>query len=329
MNTSTQTIYVDHSWNSEYNKQINPQLQGQIPVSCKEMKGAYTVFQISQELYLIHIHDTDDNVVVPRPDQSSILLHVHIIERQCLCLNSESDEYGEVVDGIRFLCIFNDMIVEISLETSFFQHLGNQEVGFSLKGFTEFPFSTTYTELLSFAINECDRTESLKVCSILGQQASLFQLNFLGNADEEGCIFNVIKETFFVLPPTISVIEIYCNSNFFVLRSKLRTTQSQFQICIYDGESNVLDDEASPTFILSHFDKRCILVKKHQLCKFQCRGFQIIATMYLVFPCDEDEEILKKIQRELLLEFLKLNMYRRLGDDSDLDSGDDLYSDSD
>lgn len=74
--------------------------------------------------------------------------------------------------------------------------------------------------------------------------------------------FNIVNQTFFILPPTIKVIkviEIYCDRNFFALRSKLRSQSTEFQIYIYDGESNELDDEASPTFILRHFDKDVFL----------------------------------------------------------------------
>jgi hypothetical protein len=335
-----ETISVDHKWNSKFKRDflgrniINLQIEREIPVSCKEMRGAYTVFKFSPELYIIHIHYTDDYVVVRQPDQPSILLHVHIIERLCLCLDNDFDEDDWVV-GIRLLCIFNDQIVEILVENRCFEYLGDQKVGFSLERVrTQFLFRTTHNELLLFVMDEHARTERLRAVSVLGQQVELFNVDFLVNADAEDgeCFFNIVNQTFFILPQTIKVIEIDCFDNFFYLRSKLRKQSTEFQIYIYDGESNELDDEASPTFILRHFDERYILVKKDQLCKFQDLRFGIIATMYLVFQCDEDEEILKiqrKLLLELLLELLKLNRHRRSDDESDLNSGDDLDRDSD
>ena len=314
---STKDIMVYHEWdNSRFNK-TDLQHEKQIPVSCKEMIGAYTAVKNSSDCYQIHIHDTDDHVVVSQHDQSSILLHIHIIERRCLCRNSHLSEYGEVVDGIKLLCIFTDNILEISLERSFFDHLGAEKVGFSLEGFrTDFSFHTTYTELLSFTINEHDRNESLRACSVLGAQVELFQLDFI---DDDGRLFNEIKKAVFIIPPTIRVIEIYCDSNFFALRSKLRSQSTEFQIYIYDGESNELDDEASPTFILRHFDKGCILVNKDKHDKFLLSGFQTIATMYIV-PHDEDEETLKTISN-MTAELLKLNEYQKCSQSNlDLDS---------
>jgi hypothetical protein len=296
MSTIENQIMVDHEWNSEF-KYINPRLQCQIPVSCKEMRSEYTVFQYSPVLYLIYIYDTNDYIVVPLLDQSSTLLHVHIIEH--LFLDIDLDECSEVVNGIQFVCIFNNRILEISVETSFFQHLGDQKVGFSLKGFTEFSFNTTHTELLSFTINQNERTENLICCSVLGQQVELFQLNLLGN---DGCRFNVIKETVFIFPPTIKVMKIYCNSNFFLLHSKLQSTQ--FQIYIYVGKSNERDDEACPIFILKKCE-RCILATSDQLDRFQIIGFQIVGTMYIP---SHDHEKKSEIQT-MMKELLKLNEY--------------------
>jgi hypothetical protein len=285
------------------------------------MIGAYTAVKNPPNCcYQFRIHDTDDVVVVPQHHQSSILLHIHIIERRCLCRNSHLSEYGEVVDGIKLLCIFTDHILEISLETSFFDHLGDKKVGFSLEGFrTDFSFHTTHTELLSFTINEHDRNESLRACSVLGAQVELFQLDFI---DDDGRLFNEIKKAVFIIPPTIRVIEIYCDSNFFALRLrlKIKSTQFQFQIYIYDAKSNVLDDEAYPIFILSHFEKGSILVNKHKLDEFLRSGFQTIATMYIV-PHDEDEETLETISN-MTAELLKLNEYQKCSQ-SDLDSSSD------
>lgn len=309
-------IMVCHEWeeDSRFNK-TDLQHEKQIPVSCKEMIGAYTAVKNSSDCcYQIRIHDTDDVVVVPQHHLSSILLHIYIIERLCLSCNSHLNEYGEVVDGIKLLCIFTDHILEISLEMRFFQHLGNEKVGFSLEGFrTDFSFHTTHTELLSFT--EHDSNESLRCCSVLGAQVELFQLDFI---DDDGRLFNEIKKAFFIIPPTIRVIEIYCDSNFFALRLKIKSTQFQFQIYIYDGKSNVLDDEAYPIFILSHFEKGNILVNKHKLDKFLRFGFQTIATMYFV-PHNEDEETLKTISN-MTAELLKLNEYQKCSQ-SDLDSG--------
>jgi hypothetical protein len=267
------------------------------------MIGAYTAVKNSSDCYQIRIHDTNDDVVVSQHDQSSILLHIHIIERRCLCRNSHLSEYGEVVDGIKLLCIFTDRILEISLETSFFDHLGDEKVGFSLEGFrTDFSFHTTYTELLSFTINEHDRNESLRACSVLGAQVELFQLDFI---DDDGRLFNEIKKAFFIIPPTIRVIEIYCDSNFFALRLKIKSTQFQFQIYIYDGKSNVLDDESYPIFLLNECE-RCILTTSDQLERFQMIGFDIVATIS-VFP-SEDHDDLPEIQ-QFIEALLELNKY--------------------
>jgi hypothetical protein len=112
-------IMVYHEWDDSRFNKTDLQHEKQIPVSCKEMIGAYTAVKNSSDCYQIRIHDTDDDVVVPQHHQSSILLHIHIIERRCLCRNSHLSEYGEVVDGIKLLCIFTNRILEISLETSF------------------------------------------------------------------------------------------------------------------------------------------------------------------------------------------------------------------
>jgi hypothetical protein len=158
----------------------------------------------------------------------------------------------------------------------------------------------------------------------LGAQVELFQLDFIVNDD--GRLFNEIIKAVFILPPTIGVIKISCDSNFFALRLKIKSTQFQFQIYIYDGKSNELDDEADPTFILSHFEKKNILAKSDQLERFQLIGFQTIATMYIV-PHDEYEKTLETISN-MTAELLELNEYQKCSQ-SNSDCGSVCGSDSD
>jgi hypothetical protein len=310
---STDKISVYHEWDNMF-KTTDLRHEVQIPVSCKEMIGAYTAVKNSSDCYQIRIHDTDDVVVPKHHPSRSILLHIHIIERRCLSWNSHLNEYGEVVDGIKLLCIFTDHILEISLEMCFFEHLGNEKVGFSLEGFrTDFSFHTTHTELLSFT--EYDSNESLRCCSVLGAQVELFQLDFIFNDD--GSLFNEIKKAFFIIPPTIGVIEIYCDSNFFALHLKIKSTKLQFKIYIYDGKSNVLDDGPDSIFLLKDCE-RCILTTSNQLKRFQMIGFEIVATMY-VCPFEYHDD-LPEIQ-PFIKDLLKLNKYvRNHAEDSDCGS---------
>lgn len=292
--------------------------QPKLPVSCRGCNETYYAYHISKRFVVIEITATNTLVKIEHPLRSKPL-HVHIIEHLCHSCDHDGNKFDEV-SGHIIVVIFTDHILRIHLKNCIFIHSEDRKLGSSFEECeTDFSFRISEPESSSFTIIEDDEHERLKACLVFDEtnwkKVKLFEVCLLR---DDKCLFRKNNDCFFKLPPDITGIEISLEDGYIIL--SLERESIEFTIYIYDTETNALDDNASPIFLLNDFGK-CFLATSDQLNQFQEIGFKIVGTMY-VCPFEDDDDF-PEIKEFIKVMLEELNKYHRCRWDSDCGSDSD------